>query len=66
MIDDEGKMVQKKSHQLKPGTALGWFDKDKLISQIVVLPFQVNIHGVIYEMGELLESEHIQNMRGMD
>ncbi|MDM5155276.1 GNAT family N-acetyltransferase [Bacillus sp. DX1.1] len=51
MIDDEGKMVQKKSHQLKPGTALGWFDKDKLISQIVVLPFQVNIHGVIYEMG---------------
>ncbi len=51
MINDEEKMVQKKSHQLKPGTALGWFDRDKLISQIVVLPFQVNIHGVIYEMG---------------
>ncbi|MDZ5610425.1 GNAT family N-acetyltransferase, partial [Bacillus pseudomycoides] len=30
MINDEEKMVQKKSHQLKPGTALGWFDNNKL------------------------------------
>lgn len=51
MIDDEGSMIKKKSSQLKPGTALGWFENDRLISQIVTLPFQVNIHGVIYEMG---------------
>ncbi|MGM9925926.1 MAG: enhanced intracellular survival protein Eis [Bacillus sp. (in: firmicutes)] len=51
MIDDEGKMRKEKRHQLKPGTALGWFEDDKLISQIVTLPFQVNIHGVTYEMG---------------
>ncbi|WP_081707546.1 GNAT family N-acetyltransferase [Bacillus massiliigorillae] len=51
MIDDEGQMRKEKSHQLKPGTALGWFENDKLISQIVTLPFQVNIHGVIYDMG---------------
>ncbi|MEH6943022.1 GNAT family N-acetyltransferase [Bacillus sp. JJ722] len=51
MIDDESQMRKEKSHQLKPGTALGWFENDKLISQIVTLPFQVNIHGVIYEMG---------------
>ncbi|MFS0781069.1 enhanced intracellular survival protein Eis [Bacillus sp. 1P06AnD] len=51
MIDDERTMIKKKSHQLKPGTALGWFDGDQLISQIVTLPFQVNIHGQMYDMG---------------
>lgn len=51
MIDDEGQMRKEKSHQLKPGTAIGWFENNKLISQIVTLPFQVNIHGVTYEMG---------------
>ncbi|WP_019241209.1 MULTISPECIES: GNAT family N-acetyltransferase [Bacillus] len=50
-IDEDVDLIAKKSHQLKPGTALGWFDKDKLISQIVTLPFEVNIHGVIYKMG---------------
>ncbi|WP_082195482.1 GNAT family N-acetyltransferase [Bacillus testis] len=50
-MDDERMLIKKKSHQLKPGTALGWFDGDKLISQLVTLPFQVNIHGEIYDMG---------------
>ncbi|MBH5319508.1 GNAT family N-acetyltransferase [Paenibacillus sp. GSMTC-2017] len=31
----------------------GWFDGDKLISQLAVYPFQVNIYGRIYEMGGL-------------
>ncbi|MGG1635728.1 GNAT family N-acetyltransferase [Paenibacillus sp. NRS-1760] len=31
----------------------GWFDGDKLISQLAVYPFQVNIYGHIYEMGGL-------------
>jgi predicted acetyltransferase len=32
---------------------LGWFDGEKLISQLAVYPFQVNIFGHIYEMGGL-------------
>lgn len=30
---------------------LGWFDKHKLVSQVMVYPFEVNIHGVKYAMG---------------
>lgn len=30
---------------------LGWFHKDRLASQIVVYPMQVNIEGVLYDMG---------------
>lgn len=29
----------------------GWFDNDKLISQIAIYPCQVNIHGKIFNMG---------------
>lgn len=43
--------INAKSKQFREGTAMGWFDKDHLISQILNLPFQVNIHGKIYEMG---------------
>lgn len=43
--------INAKSTQFREGTALGWFDKDHLVSQILKLPFQVNIHGEIYEMG---------------
>ncbi|MBQ0138014.1 MAG: GNAT family N-acetyltransferase [Kurthia sp.] len=43
--------INAKSTQFREGTALGWFDKDQLVSQILNLPFQVNIHGEIYEMG---------------
>jgi len=30
---------------------IGWFDNDKLVSQLMIYPFHVNIHGVIYAMG---------------
>ena len=32
---------------------LGWFDGEKLISQLAVYPFQVNIFGQTFEMGGL-------------
>jgi len=38
---------------LEQAEVLGWFDDDKLISQIAVYPFQVNIYGHIYDMGGL-------------
>ncbi|MFD0960042.1 GNAT family N-acetyltransferase [Paenibacillus chungangensis] len=38
---------------LKHADVLGWFDGDKLISQLAVYPFQVNMFGRIYEMGGL-------------
>lgn len=43
--------INAKSKQFREGTAMGWFDQDQLVSQILNLPFQVNIHGEIYEMG---------------
>ncbi|GEK34972.1 GNAT family N-acetyltransferase [Kurthia sibirica] len=43
--------INAKSKQFREGKAIGWFDGDHLISQILNLPFQVNIHGKIYDMG---------------
>lgn len=44
---------QAKLPVLKQADVLGWFDGDKLISQLAVYPFQVNIFGQRYEMGGL-------------
>lgn len=44
---------QAKLPVLKQADVLGWFDGDKLISQLAVYPFQVNIFGQKYEMGGL-------------
>ena len=43
--------VNAKSRQFDEGHAIGWFDGDQLVSQILNLPFQVNVHGKVYEMG---------------
>jgi len=43
--------VNAKSKQFNEGHALGWFDGSHLVSQILSLPFEVNVHGKIYEMG---------------
>lgn len=43
--------INAKSKQFREGKALGWFDEDQLVSQILNLPFKVNIHGEIYDMG---------------
>lgn len=44
-------ITQAKLPVLKYADVVGWFDGDKLISQLAVYPFQVNIFGRIYEMG---------------
>lgn len=46
-------IAQSKLPILKQADVLGWFDGDKLISQIAVYPFQVNLFGRIYDMGGL-------------
>lgn len=46
-------IAQAKLPVLKQADVLGWFDGDKLISQLAVYPFQVNIFGQTYEMGGL-------------
>lgn len=43
--------VNVKSKQFDVGHALGWYDGQQLVSQILSLPFQVNIYGKVYEMG---------------
>ncbi|MFY3791573.1 GNAT family N-acetyltransferase [Ureibacillus sp. MALMAid1270] len=50
-IKKDRSFVSEKSRQFNEGHALGWFDGDQLVSQILNLPFQVNIYGVPYEMG---------------
>ncbi|CAM5191684.1 putative acetyltransferase OS=Ureibacillus acetophenoni OX=614649 GN=SAMN05877842_101162 PE=4 SV=1 [Ureibacillus acetophenoni] len=50
-IKKDRSFVSEKSRQFNEGHALGWFDGDQLVSQILSLPFQVNIYGVPYEMG---------------
>lgn len=46
-------MVNAKSPGLAQADALGWFDGDKLVSQVAVYPFQVRIFNRTYEMGGL-------------
>ncbi len=48
---DEEEIRQSKSPVLDRANVIGWFDGDKLASQIAVYPMKVNIHGKIYDMG---------------
>ncbi|WP_405078723.1 enhanced intracellular survival protein Eis [Paenibacillus chitinolyticus] len=50
---EDREIAQAKLPVLKQADVLGWFDEDKLISQLAVYPFQVNIFGRIYDMGGL-------------
>lgn len=50
-IHKDRRFVNAKSKQFNEGHAIGWFDGSHLVSQILSLPFQVNVHGKIYEMG---------------
>lgn len=47
----EDEIRQSKSPVLRKAEVLGWFDGDKLASQIAVYPMRVNVHGTIYSMG---------------
>lgn len=44
-------MIQSKRPILVLSTVFGWFDQEKLVSQIAIYPCEVNIHGTIYKMG---------------
>ncbi|EDZ93813.1 conserved hypothetical protein [Limnospira maxima CS-328] len=50
---NEEEIEREKRPILEAAHVLGWFDHDKLISQIAIYPMKVNIHGVIYNMGGL-------------
>ncbi|WP_102691542.1 GNAT family N-acetyltransferase [Rummeliibacillus pycnus] len=50
-INKDRLFVSAKSTQFDEGVALGWFDGDKLVAQILNLPFEVNIHNRVYKMG---------------
>ncbi|AIC94272.1 MULTISPECIES: GNAT family N-acetyltransferase [Shouchella] len=47
----ESQMALWKKPIFEQSSILGWFSKNKLISQMVVYPFSVNIHGRAYKMG---------------
>lgn len=50
---EDGELVRSKRPMLKQADAFGWFDQDKLVSQICIYPYEVNIHGRIFKMGGL-------------
>ena len=47
---------------LEKADVLGWFEEEKLVSQLSVYPFQVNIFGKTFEMGGLTGVGTNQNM----
>lgn len=50
---EDGELVRSKRPMLKRAEALGWFDQDKLVSQICIYPYEVNIQGRLFQMGGL-------------
>lgn len=49
---EEGEYVRSKRPVLIETNVFGWFTpEDKLVSSISIYPFQVNIHGTLYQMG---------------
>lgn len=50
---EEKEMIRAKSPTLRRADVLGWFDGNKLISQVAVYPMKVRIFGKTYEMGGL-------------
>lgn len=50
---EERDIVHAKSPALEQAEVWGWFDGDKLVSQVAVYPFQVRIFNKTYDMGGL-------------
>ncbi|MBQ7885956.1 MAG: GNAT family N-acetyltransferase [Clostridia bacterium] len=48
---NQKEMERSKKPVLKKTESFGWFDEDKLASQISIYPMQVNIFGQMYKMG---------------
>lgn len=49
----EGEIIRAKRPVLKRSDVIGWFNGDKLVSQLAIYPCHVNIHGKAYKMGGL-------------
>lgn len=49
----EGEFIRAKRPMLENADVFGWFDDDQLVSQVVVYPYKVNIHGKVFKMGGL-------------
>ena len=50
---EEKEIIRAKSPTLEKADVLGWFDGDKLISQVAVYPMKVRIFNKTYDMGGL-------------
>lgn len=50
---EEGELVRSKTPILELADVIGWFNGDKLVSQLSIYPCEVNIHGRIFKMGGL-------------
>ncbi len=51
--DEENEFIRAKSPTMQKSDVIGWFDKDKLISQVAVYPMHVRIFNHTYSMGGL-------------
>lgn len=49
--ESKREMIKSKRPILELSKVFGWFNGDQLVSQIVVYPCEVNIHGTLYKMG---------------
>ena len=49
----QGELIRSKRPILKDAYVLGWFDQERLVSQLAIYPMKVNIHNVMYDMGGL-------------
>ena len=49
--ESKREMIKSKRPILELSKVFGWFNEDKLISQIAVYPCEVNIHGKLIKMG---------------
>lgn len=50
---EEKEIIRAKSPTLEKADVLGWFDREKLISQVAVYPMKVRIFNRTYDMGGL-------------
>lgn len=50
---EEDEIIRAKSPVLEQANVLGWFDGDKLISQVALYPLQVRVFNKTYDMGGL-------------
>lgn len=50
---EDGEIVRAKRPVLQKSEVLGWFNGERLISQICIYPCIVNIHGKLFKMGGL-------------